>query len=398
MSRNICKDKKQFFKTVLESVRNADSDYCTEYEKFEDIPRSKWKHVLEEYLYDIVYSETAINSKNINVDCENVGMGGEYIKGGLKGLCKISTGELFYAFDCGGDWEEPVNAILYVEDEKVKFYAPERGNNFCIEHMCAWGSQPDSDNNDNESHVKKIDRDAELKDIEDYFHNRKEGEHSMLSQSDNEPKNNDTMENEEKSLLSSRTTYCVTMNTIVLKTDGREIYPRHSATVCHFVENVEEARKMALGFLYDLYCKEAKEPVEEDVFTVNPGKYISIIENGDKPKYGDSLGFVHIKSDGVEQWQGYDTCGNYPCLIADIIITTKNLWLSNDVTNISFSKYSTAKEVEQKEKEEDERHALNQECIDSFNRKFKESDAANEMSEYERIMDILGNNNEKDDK
>lgn len=143
MARNICKNEDELIGIALESLResNPESEYCVEYASFDDVPKRSRKKVFRQYLQDIVYNNGI--AKNVDVDCENVGEGGEYTDGGLKGFLRLDTGEVFYAFDCGGDWEVPVNAILYAEDGKIKMYVPERGNNFCTEHMCAWGSEPD---------------------------------------------------------------------------------------------------------------------------------------------------------------------------------------------------------------------------------------------------------------
>lgn len=159
---SICKDEREFFRIVLESLRGTDSEYCEEHGSFDGIPVDEWESVLDEYVSDVLYEN--IREKNVMVDFENVGVGGEFTDGGLKGFKKLATGECFYCFDCGGDWEVPVNAIIYVEDGEVRFHVPERGNDFDSENMMAY------DNND--MNAGKIDKNEELKEIEEFMHKR----------------------------------------------------------------------------------------------------------------------------------------------------------------------------------------------------------------------------------
>ena len=174
--RNICKDKKEWFRVVFEtyikgegSIEGKDQDYTS----FESIPEDEWEDILERNLQYIV---RYVDWKNINVDDENVVTGGCFTDGGISGMNKLETGEIFYGFDLGGDWEIPVNAILYVEDGVLSFYAPECGNNYCISEWCAWSSQKDEITEAHED--DKLDAELELKDIEDYFHNRNFRQHA----------------------------------------------------------------------------------------------------------------------------------------------------------------------------------------------------------------------------
>ena len=175
--RNICKDETEFFRTLLESLRGSDSEYCERYAKFEDVPKLEWLEELDRYMSDIVNGPGIFDGRNIDVGFENVDMTEGYTNG-MHGVYRLDSGEFFCAFDCGGDWEIPVNAILYVEDGKIKFYAPVKGNVFCVEHMCAYGSEPDAydiyedvpveDVHGNEP----IDIALEFKDIEEFLHGR----------------------------------------------------------------------------------------------------------------------------------------------------------------------------------------------------------------------------------
>ena len=140
VKRNICTDEKEFFRAVLETLRDpeANSDYADDYKTFDDVDRDDWERIADENIYDIISVITFDNRFNVNVDTENVAAGGEYTNGeGFDGLNRTSNGELFFGFDCGGDWEVPLNAILYVEDGIVKAYVPEKGNLLCQSEWCA---------------------------------------------------------------------------------------------------------------------------------------------------------------------------------------------------------------------------------------------------------------------
>ena len=51
---SICKDEREFFRTVLESLRGTDSEYCEEHDSFDGIPVDEWESVLDEYVSDVL--------------------------------------------------------------------------------------------------------------------------------------------------------------------------------------------------------------------------------------------------------------------------------------------------------------------------------------------------------
>ena len=347
MSRNICKDKYNFFKTVLESLRGTDSDYSDNYESFDDIPKRSWHRVLDEYIYDIVYGENTIDGeKNIDVDCENVGKGGEFTKGGLKGLEMLPTGEYFYCFDCGGDWEVPVNAIIYVEDGKVKMYVPEKGNNFCVEHMCAWGSQPGSEN-DADEHKQKIDKEAERNDVEDYFHNRAEGQHAdglnIVKANKQGQKSSDLLE-EILGVASQKGVEIAGLESLLKQSMGagqdvsNEFYFVNTSIWCmrsnangqntvsanssNAYPNVFKTYDEALDYAHLMMMINHNCQIHDfDKFK----ETIDIVENGEAPS--GSEGYVHYKMEnGIERFEGFDMNGQYPCLFDDITITKRTVY------------------------------------------------------------------------
>ena len=50
----IVKDEKEFFRTVLESLRVTDSEYCEEHGSFDGIPADEWESILDEYVSDVL--------------------------------------------------------------------------------------------------------------------------------------------------------------------------------------------------------------------------------------------------------------------------------------------------------------------------------------------------------
>ena len=328
MPRNICKDKKEFFRTVLESLRDTDSDYKDDYEKFEDIPKKKWKSVLDEYIYDIVYSENVIDGeKNVNVDCENVGEGGEYTKGGLKGLKSLSTGELFYAFDCGGDWEISVNAVIYVEDGKVKFYVPEKGNNFNEKFKCAYGSEPEGsvDANDFNNHYEerlknRIDKEAELKDIENFFHNDGQASEMLNELEKLTSKLKNIVETREEVFKSEWKGLYFVNTSVWCMRQGRNGNPDTiAANSSNSYPNVFKTYEEAIDYVHTMMMVNHNDQLHNwDKFK----EKISIVNSGDAPEH--ATGYVHRPMEnGVERFEGFDVSGHYPCLIDDFIITER---------------------------------------------------------------------------
>lgn len=158
--------------------------------------------------------------------------------------------------------------------------------------------------------------------------------------------------------------------------------------------NADDARMMAYSCLYRCYRANAtKDAVSEKEFLEDPGKYVSIIERGEEPKYGESIGFVHSSCEGYECWDGYDTCGEYPCVVVDVVIRRRTFWTSSDSPGLMAFKFVPPDEREEAERKEAERHELNQECVDSINAMLG-AEADGRKDEYDRIMEMLGNDSE----
>lgn len=187
MERNICTKEDKFFKTIFKKWREEDLEFDFKEEFGRGIRKNEWEETLSRYLHDIVCAVCDSERLNVKVSFENVDDRRDwredcddeedyiyYTRKGLMGLHSLDSGALFFAFHCGGDWEEPVNAILYVEDNVPKVYIPEKGNVFNTRYMSAYGNHNDND----EYEEKMCDQAKELKDIADYFENRKEFEHA----------------------------------------------------------------------------------------------------------------------------------------------------------------------------------------------------------------------------
>ena len=187
MARNICTKEDKFFKSIFKQLRKEGAiDFKEEFGG--SIRKKNWEKTLSRYIYDVVHVAENFDMPNINVDFENVDDRRDWKKeyeytdkefldmtrNGLMGLHSLDSGALFFAFHCGGDWECPVNGILYVEDNVPKIYFPEKGNIFNPKYMSAYGNNRDT----SKYKGKMCDQGEELKDIADFFENRKEYEHA----------------------------------------------------------------------------------------------------------------------------------------------------------------------------------------------------------------------------
>ena len=139
------------------------------------------------YIDCVLTRDEGLSDLNVKVDNEEICGGEDAEEGYLDGLNSLDTGELFFAFSVCAILSA-VNVIFYVEDGQVKLYAPEKGNQYCHEHNCAFGEEPafrrmidgedkwdDGWEEKYKAEIPKIDMNKELDDIADYFHNRKEG-------------------------------------------------------------------------------------------------------------------------------------------------------------------------------------------------------------------------------
>lgn len=372
---SICKDEREFFRTVLESLRGTDSEYCEEHGIFDEIPRTEWESVLDDYVSDVLYEN--IQEKNVMVDFENVGEGGEFTNGGLKGLKRLATGEYFYCFDCGGDWEVPVNAIIYVEDGEVKFHVPERGNDFDSENMVAY------DNNGR--NAGKIDKNEELKEIEEFLHRRaRDGRCATEEGADKLMKELNGVKNQLEGILGARKgvfasndvncCYCVTMSVWCVR-KGRNGKPN---TMCanssNSYPNAFKTYDEAVDYVHAMMMANHNDKLHNwNAFK----ERISIVDEKDDVPPVHGIGYVHYPMmDGVERFEGFDVGGAYPCLVDDFIIARRSVkTLENDCSDGFVAQSSMKVEPVQVD------HCIKSEKISEF--------TPREQEEHQKDMDWI---------
>ena len=232
--RNICKNANELFRLIFDTVMKSDEN-CRHEESFYIDVAIDWSHnpkLIDEFhkvkkkadkiedpkkriefwksnmkfdpntatgedlerciraLYPRLFDEYEFPWQNVNVwhddfydEKDRTDVFDEGDRNGLIGLHTLPTGEVFFAFfQCGDEEFVMVNSIIYAEDGKLKWYAPEKGNSFNVKEMCAFGWN-DEHGQKEEYDVGKLenypcDADEELADIEDYFQNRQEGQHA----------------------------------------------------------------------------------------------------------------------------------------------------------------------------------------------------------------------------
>ena len=373
----ICRDKAEFCRIFFKAMDECeDSNWVYDHKKFDELDESDWEAEIDDCLRDFLCWH--LPGQNVQVDYENVG---EYCEGALHGFSTTPGGHVFYAFDCGGDWECPLNAIIYAEDGKIKMYVPDKGNFYDREFNCAYGSEPDGHEVDVPGLDNVYDSAEEMADIAGFFGEATgPGEHGLVARRD---------------------VFKVVVESLAFKptVDGKVgIVP--VTMISEIASDEEQARRVAFSAMHQIYTKNASgAAVDEKEFVADPGKHVPIIERGGVPKYGEDYGYVHEKSGWCERWEGFDTCGNYPCMMVDITIARREVWVSADSPEFALKEFISAEEEKRRESEEEERHRLNQECIDSFNRKFKEEQGTcGSDDEYNTIMGILGDDDDKGDK
>ena len=163
----ICKNKKEFFKALFDVMTNKGVYRIGGERELGDVGEDEWESEFGDNLYQF-FQEYDCPVVNVDVDLENVDAE-EYCKGGLHGFGVAPGGGVFFAFGCGGDWECPVNAILYKEDGEIRMYVPEKGNFFNEKTRRAYGNEAGEENMFEHA---KYSRREQLKDIGRHFASR----------------------------------------------------------------------------------------------------------------------------------------------------------------------------------------------------------------------------------
>ncbi len=116
--------------------------------------------------------------KKINFNFENYTMCGEYFDCDDKnpeewGINTLDNGLTYCMCSAGGDWEHPVSFIIYIDNKnKLRAYIPSDGNVYNKKYKCAYGSESDCENYEDDfddfdvDDVEPVNMELFIKDIE----------------------------------------------------------------------------------------------------------------------------------------------------------------------------------------------------------------------------------------
>lgn len=104
----------------------------------------------------------------IDFDMENMTMADD--KQGFNeypcGTEELAPGFPVHFVNAGGDWEFPICFVLYWAGKRLRGYIPTDGNAFNRQEKCAYGSEADSDGDEDMDEIQKtVDADAIRKDV-----------------------------------------------------------------------------------------------------------------------------------------------------------------------------------------------------------------------------------------
>lgn len=124
------------------SVGNKD---LNEYTQFSEISPTDYEELIEAYIdIRVAYDGTAPANKDvhkINFDFENYGETDGFYDEAIANHRQLKDGTALIWCYGGGDWEMPVQFVLYIDPKnKVRAYVPSDGNVYCHKCKCAIGS------------------------------------------------------------------------------------------------------------------------------------------------------------------------------------------------------------------------------------------------------------------
>lgn len=104
---------------------------------FNAINSNDYDELIELYLYYMAYTETS----QANKDVQKIDFDFENTEPDKDGTEKLPDGtEIIWAW-AGGDWENPVRFVLYLDpNNKIRAYIPSKGNTYCHKCKCAFGT------------------------------------------------------------------------------------------------------------------------------------------------------------------------------------------------------------------------------------------------------------------
>lgn len=85
-----------------------------------------WRELTEQIKKDI----------KVKFNCENLKE---------EGFRTLNNGFIYYLLGAGGDWESPVNFIIYWDGKKLRGYVPTNGNPYNTSAMRAYGNNGEED-------------------------------------------------------------------------------------------------------------------------------------------------------------------------------------------------------------------------------------------------------------
>lgn len=101
---------------------------------------------LRDAVETLIYNDSKISKDlaKIDFDYENLDVGDEcYLSN--TGFNQLHNGFTYLLCAAGGDWEQPVGFIIYWDGKALRGYIPTLGNTFNLKHKCAFGSEPNVD-------------------------------------------------------------------------------------------------------------------------------------------------------------------------------------------------------------------------------------------------------------
>lgn len=77
---------------------------------------------------------------------------------------------LTYCLCCaGGDWEEPVYFIVYIDNKnKLRAYVPSKGNTYNLKYKCAYGSEENCENYEEDENCDETEKEYPQLNIEEF--------------------------------------------------------------------------------------------------------------------------------------------------------------------------------------------------------------------------------------
>ena len=89
----------------------------------------------------------------------------------------LENGLTYCLCGAGGDWEEPVYFIVYIDNKnKIRGYIPTEGNTFNVKYKCAYGSEENCENYEEDEENENYEEDEENENYEEDEENENDEE------------------------------------------------------------------------------------------------------------------------------------------------------------------------------------------------------------------------------